>query len=833
MSILLSSIFHDLQDNEQIYVWQKAPNARYLFSNVEEVDEFVFNHPTKTDLYFGVAPRNAGLYDSPSRVVAFWADVDFKGFKSPTATQKAVTLFPVLPTFTIESGHGLHLYWLLEQDAPVDEAQAIMRRLAKLIGGDAVHDPTHVLRLPDTFNGKDPNDIKEVVTHQTCLDKYTVSDMLAYTGVSSHVLSLISSGASTTHRSRSERDWEIVRELLACGVSAEGIKQCADQRPWGDRYREDPRLLRVDLEKAANPVSDALEKFAAVGTALYFSSGKGRSQVSTFLIHPQRLLIDPRGVEEDALLVTIEANDQTWDDVVFPRSAFSSQRNFLKQLTSMHWQWNGSDYVTRELLVYVMSQLGESAQTQITTTIGRHDDMLVTKEMTLTKSAVLPAHRSPWLFVNRGGKRTTKKDMIADVELPFTPEEDYRELIKKLSRLLPYSNSPDAVVSIVGWFFATPLKPLLFESGIRFPHLNVYGTMGSGKTSSLLNVFYPLIGIPNAVTSDSSTTMFVIRALLSSSNIFPVIFGEFRTSTVDNSSNSLMHTLRQAYDSGVDARGRPDQQVNIYSLEAPVIIDGEDSVSDGAMRERCTIVNLHPFNIAKGTRAYDVYHRIVALPLGDFAARYQRRCLHETPVSVKSRFDGAYQRSLTAYPSALPDRVRKNLAVVMTGVEMYNEFVTEWGGDPLPWDASVFAATISGSTFQLKTGASRAVFDGFVEDIISEIYQRRGVDIPFLQVYDKERNVLWVHMTSAQRWWSRTMRLRGKSSLEISALRAQLSERCRDDGYALPVQSIKASQTGDMDCFGLKIEACREVGLDVPSELLSQSLLLRGEVHRA
>jgi hypothetical protein len=122
------------------------------------------------NIFFGVAgrQRESGKKQDVGIVPALWLDVDAgKRIEPETVLQWFKTFTPnaiFFPSYTVASGHGAHAYWFLEQPIAVtgDEArmkvEGYLRGLARLFQGDAVHDVSRVMRLPETMNWKDVNE---------------------------------------------------------------------------------------------------------------------------------------------------------------------------------------------------------------------------------------------------------------------------------------------------------------------------------------------------------------------------------------------------------------------------------------------------------------------------------------------------------------------------------------------------------------------------------------------------------------------------------------------------------------------------------------------------
>jgi hypothetical protein len=105
------------------------------------------------DIYFSVGVRGKpeSTEDAVTRVVALHVDCDND---SPDLIQVPA------PSIVVDSGHGRHLYWLLQTPVEVigenrDRLKAINRNLAMRVGGEpACCDLGRLLRLPGYLNRK-------------------------------------------------------------------------------------------------------------------------------------------------------------------------------------------------------------------------------------------------------------------------------------------------------------------------------------------------------------------------------------------------------------------------------------------------------------------------------------------------------------------------------------------------------------------------------------------------------------------------------------------------------------------------------------------------------
>jgi hypothetical protein len=110
-------------------------------------------------LKHGVRERKA---DTVAALACVAVDLDFKNIIEDREEIIACLKNLVLPPHEIRnSGNGLHAVWWLKEpvvdEAGMAQAEAAMKRLAKLLAGDPA--PTHraaLLRVPGTHNSKKP-----------------------------------------------------------------------------------------------------------------------------------------------------------------------------------------------------------------------------------------------------------------------------------------------------------------------------------------------------------------------------------------------------------------------------------------------------------------------------------------------------------------------------------------------------------------------------------------------------------------------------------------------------------------------------------------------------
>jgi len=119
--------------------------------------------------FFGVALRTqaslkTGKGDAAhcQTLTAAFVDADFKHL-GEVETRRRLAEFPLTPSLVVNSGGGLHPYWLLsypiflQGTGGMAKAKSLLKRLAHSVADvvdESVSEPVRVLRIPGSFNFK-------------------------------------------------------------------------------------------------------------------------------------------------------------------------------------------------------------------------------------------------------------------------------------------------------------------------------------------------------------------------------------------------------------------------------------------------------------------------------------------------------------------------------------------------------------------------------------------------------------------------------------------------------------------------------------------------------
>jgi hypothetical protein len=808
-----------LNEGEQVELRIKATATTgemtpYFFKGIGKAVKFALARAEGCDVFFGVAPRpGRGTKAEVTEASAGWADLDRKANVRLSTLQKRLDLFPLPPTYVVSTGGGLHAYWRLNERCQATDIEQALKAIRLCLSSDNVTDITRIMRLPFTTNYKYKPPRPVELTKAASERVYELEDLVVASRLNAFTCQVLASGDFKKYKSRSERDFAVMAEVARRGGGLELVRLLFSIHPIGDRWDESGEdylertwasasgLARATVEQ----VVDEHRPFAAYEDCYYV----GETMISTFTLEPLGILEER---SEDTLVCNVHSRGFTWERVPFPRSAFTKRDALQRHLKLVSWQWLGTDDHVRTLLVQLVDDLLQEEDVpklQATSVIGRHGPQWVTPYRTLSIDP--GASAISFVEVNR-----EHPDVDCLVEEDDTT---YREFLASLVGLLLQCNRAEVVHPSVAWFFATPQKERIEALvNARFPILELVGTRGSGKTSLIQDVFQPLLGYVVPRSYDCATTKFSMLALLGSTNGVPINFKEFRSHSRDGT--HVQRMIRMAYDVGYDVRGRPDQTTIDYPLTAPIVLDGEDFVTDPASMERMIAVNLQPETIVPGSEAFEAFQGILTLPLGSFTGRYIQFCLEHGDKFLRGWGQFVDRAQSMVRPLVLPSRVANNYAVLFYGLRLWQAFLDRF---ELRWpgDTSFFKESLA-YVYNLATGRTALAIDVLLSSVLNNVAVRGGRE--FAWRYEEEGETLWFHLTSAHEWWQADCRRRGEEALGLRALKQQLAER-RGEFVGDPKTRNVGRQAFWM--YPIDVKAASQA-LDTPYPLVVKQYILTG-----
>jgi len=168
----------------------------YFFEKISEALSHVFQDGNeKYNFWFGVCKRASKLATKPGvkQASVLWCDIDYgtaghkqdNYFKTLPEALEFTVNFELPPSAIVHSGHGLQVYWLLDEPVNVEDPsmfEGYLRGLTKYFQADSsAAKINQILRIPGTYNVKElTNGIKVTVISLNPDLKYKINDFDKY-----------------------------------------------------------------------------------------------------------------------------------------------------------------------------------------------------------------------------------------------------------------------------------------------------------------------------------------------------------------------------------------------------------------------------------------------------------------------------------------------------------------------------------------------------------------------------------------------------------------------------------------------------------------------------
>jgi len=397
----------------------------------------------------------------------------------------------------------------------------------------------------------------------------------------------------------------------------------------------------------------------------YRKRNEAIQQLTNFVIHPIEQII----MDSEAQLTCELVNDNgKTRRQTFLADDFCNVMKFKRVVNrnSISFCFFGTDNDLEALKQYIDGLDWKEKKGVRALGIFLHNDELV---FVAPDRAVAAGGRTIDTIVQLEKHRSLDSDIL---NAKFLTKSQFLELGEMLLRY----NEPAKTVSILGWCAGCFIKAHLKYEGVLFPHLFLIGESGSGKTNTLRSVILPIFSRSKSQTA-SQVTNFTLAKDGDSSNVIPHAIDEFKPSKlIKRTKNDLLNHFRGSYENAEGVRGRPDQTTVKYDLLAPLVVAGEETTDETAVRDR-TIELLFSRKDIQDKAQTQVFYRLKDSGLLPAFGRTLLEIALATPPSEAKRW---YDEGLSCFnEEQFPSRITNNLACAYAGLMLVEKLCQAFG----------------------------------------------------------------------------------------------------------------------------------------------------------
>jgi hypothetical protein len=405
---------------------------------------------------------------------------------------------------------------------------------------------------------------------------------------------------------------------------------------------------------------DASLGITIANSCYYRRTETGRQQLTTFVVHPTSII---KFVDSHDAVYTMYAKlvSTTGEkaDVILVQQDWISKAALLRRLPNPDFAYIGGDSDVQRIF-HILSHIQVPKKTGVRT-IGMHEV------------------NGTWHFVCSEGSLSGDSEADAllletDYRLPtklLTTQPATKSELQEMVPLLFGFNALEVSVPIMGWFIATFYKERIFKFTRQFPLLFVFGAAGSGKTQTILTLknMFALEG--DNIKSIADVTNFTLIKSASANNTVPLLLDEYKSSTFSPFQvKTVSKLIRASYNNEAGERGTSSQHIIQYYYKSPIVIAGEQTVTEPAARDR--IIEVH-LSKAASTPHVDEFKQLGSMPLDKLGRLILDNALKIPQDDIKRIFD----ECLAAVPSAYLDRPRLNQAIIAMGIKLLRGILVE------------------------------------------------------------------------------------------------------------------------------------------------------------
>jgi len=557
----------------------------------------------------------------------------------------------------------------------------------------------------------------------------------------------------------------------------------ASRKRQKEEGRQEDKKKKQEAKKRRSQIDESIRGKIYEDLGFYYvKTEKGGVEhvdvISSFVI-TTRYKIDT-GTTQLIVGDITSSNDHTTNKFVFPKSTWVSRKDLIKALPNPDLMWTGSD----DNVQYLMQNLANADVPTYkgTDNLGYFEDAdgrrWVTSEYVIDQSG----HMKTPDIVYYGNYESLNRRM----KYSELSKDEVKDVAKEVLAQLTTLNVPEVVIPVLGWFFSTPFKPRINQLMGHFPILVIWGTQGSGKTSIVREIFWPLLGVARKTDPYSVTeTDFALMRLQAATDSIPVFLDEYKPKDMGKIKMEKLHrALRRGYGGETEERGRQDLTIVSFHLHAPIVLAGESKpMEDAALLERMISVCPEKNTIVDNPDMQRNFRQVSVQNLSALASyiiTYSLGCEIEKTMEDAKKTTRIILTKIKKIDKT-PLRCFDNLAVMVFGILQYEAICENLGVEVPDIELEPIFEALTEEMLEGGDGVKSAL-DSFIESL--SVYAQSG-DLQDEKHYTYIDNKLHINLPLCYEVYLEQRRStgRGDDTNGLKSLKRIIRENKKRGGY--------------------------------------------------
>lgn len=483
-------------------------------------------------------------------------------------------------------------------------------------------------------------------------------------------IKIASASCPTTRLKREhiEGQYAYYRTASKYSFSCNAMRSVIRGRPCDDCPIEAAKLVE-------NPADAAEMMGIKVRSDGYFDqSQKAPRRISTFILEPEHVYMQAQEngeIRRVGTVASVSMNGQRMGTVMLDEQSWANRQAFLKSLSGIgNLGFLGSENDLQKLKFVTMSDADLPEKTMVKE-MGMHVNRIRDKEIRtyVEKGISINSLRQHNTFTFDGSNDGAPFLLSQSHNMAKEGDAEAAEAIE----LMLDMNDPVTIATAVGWAVACHLKPHLMHLYRQFPLVNMWGGIGSGKTTTARYIC-AIAGVDYITEHEEmnvpGSTPYAMLDSLSNNSSVPVLWDELNKGARrmdERKYAAACEMLKGCFNGQAIKKGELQQGtksgigIRNYKLVRPAIFCSEEQPENSALIDRSLNLlmfkgNLNAQKLLQLRARLPAIHRV--------AVTLMLQALLTPTDEVAKLFIETYER----VPDALDERPRHSYCVALLGL---------------------------------------------------------------------------------------------------------------------------------------------------------------------